>query len=516
MSTADADWGSAAHFDKPAPPRHFYGATLTALFVKRRGSPPLPNGAHLETNKSVLTDKTGLTNKAVLKAEILQNLKNPGVFERLGVLAQCGGQLHDDEFDRVSEAIPDGEIRWVMALAELGSPQKVRAFLERTVERSNDDVLDLLRAQVSGEARGPSGSPQGYLWALIEQRLGGAQKSLRSQVQALLDAPEPLKPWSVEALLLRDEQSFLTQLRRHESRYEEACSGLLLPVVELLERYGEEGLRAKLMREVLAASAKRRHLELRTERMRPHYEANRSLRALVVARVKGGFKVDLGGVGCFLPMSQVCKNPRNIQVHEVLGRRPAVRIIKLNLRRMNIVVSVRAIDPELSLDDAEQLEALELPADLPPPAPQAQMRELTSVFGAWSGALELLDQLLRNTGLHHRVREELFSGWRRSQPELAASWCAQRDRAELPAAALRTRLLGYRVGPLNAKQREELREALRMDAPVEAQSAALRVMSERGVLRRQYLEEIRAHAYREGGLVQVLAQNALMAEVGEP
>jgi len=76
------------------------------------------------------------------------------------------------------------------------------------------------------------------------------------------------------------------------------------------------------------------------EKLEKAYANKTTVEAQVVERVKGGLEVDLGGVRGFLPGSQSDIRPtHNLEVWK--GQDIQVRIIKLNRRRDNIVVSRR-------------------------------------------------------------------------------------------------------------------------------------------------------------------------------
>ncbi len=68
------------------------------------------------------------------------------------------------------------------------------------------------------------------------------------------------------------------------------------------------------------------------------YNDKATIKGYVVDRVKGGLSVDVGGVRAFLPGSQVDLKPvRNLDAFK--GQELEVRVIKLNKKRGNIVVS---------------------------------------------------------------------------------------------------------------------------------------------------------------------------------
>jgi small subunit ribosomal protein S1 len=72
------------------------------------------------------------------------------------------------------------------------------------------------------------------------------------------------------------------------------------------------------------------------------FNNKQTLQGRVVERIKGGLKVDLGGISGFLPGSQVDVRPvRNLDAFR--GKEIDVRILKLNRRRSNIVLSRKAV-----------------------------------------------------------------------------------------------------------------------------------------------------------------------------
>lgn len=72
------------------------------------------------------------------------------------------------------------------------------------------------------------------------------------------------------------------------------------------------------------------------------YENREVVEGVVVARIKGGLTVDVGGLKAFLPGSQIDLRPvRNLD--RLIGEKLQMRIIKLNRRRGNIVLSRRVL-----------------------------------------------------------------------------------------------------------------------------------------------------------------------------
>ncbi|MBX9929344.1 MAG: 30S ribosomal protein S1 [Gemmatimonadaceae bacterium] len=78
------------------------------------------------------------------------------------------------------------------------------------------------------------------------------------------------------------------------------------------------------------------------ERIRVAYESDQPVEGTLMKKIKGGVVVDLMGVDAFLPGSQIALR-RVPNIDELLGQTYAFKIIKLNKRRRNIVVSRRVI-----------------------------------------------------------------------------------------------------------------------------------------------------------------------------
>ena len=78
------------------------------------------------------------------------------------------------------------------------------------------------------------------------------------------------------------------------------------------------------------------------ERIRVAYESDMPVEGTLVKKIKGGVVVDLMGVDAFLPGSQIALR-RVPNIDELLGHKDEFKIIKLNKRRRNIVVSRRVI-----------------------------------------------------------------------------------------------------------------------------------------------------------------------------
>ncbi|MEJ2203612.1 MAG: 30S ribosomal protein S1, partial [Gemmatimonadota bacterium] len=78
------------------------------------------------------------------------------------------------------------------------------------------------------------------------------------------------------------------------------------------------------------------------EKIREAHEADRPVKGILVRKIKGGVTVDLMGVDAFLPGSQIALR-RVPNIEDLIGETYKFKIIKLNKRRRNIVVSRRVI-----------------------------------------------------------------------------------------------------------------------------------------------------------------------------
>jgi small subunit ribosomal protein S1 len=78
------------------------------------------------------------------------------------------------------------------------------------------------------------------------------------------------------------------------------------------------------------------------EKIRQAHESDQPVQGTLVKKIKGGVVVNLMGVDAFLPGSQIALR-RVPNIDELLGQSYEFKIIKLNKRRRNIVVSRRVI-----------------------------------------------------------------------------------------------------------------------------------------------------------------------------
>jgi small subunit ribosomal protein S1 len=95
------------------------------------------------------------------------------------------------------------------------------------------------------------------------------------------------------------------------------------------------------------------------DKIRKAHAERQTITGRVVDRIKGGLKVDLDGVAAFLPGSQVDVRPvRNLEA--LRGKEIEVRVIKINKKRSNIVLSRKAVlEEELVTKKADTLALLE-------------------------------------------------------------------------------------------------------------------------------------------------------------
>ena len=90
------------------------------------------------------------------------------------------------------------------------------------------------------------------------------------------------------------------------------------------------------------------------EKIKSAYENDENVPGTLTRKIKGGVTVDLMGVDAFLPGSQIALR-RVPNVEDLLGQEYEFKIIKLNKRRRNIVVSRRVILEEERETKREQL-----------------------------------------------------------------------------------------------------------------------------------------------------------------
>lgn len=94
------------------------------------------------------------------------------------------------------------------------------------------------------------------------------------------------------------------------------------------------------------------------EKLKQAHQNQETITGRVVERIKGGLRVDIDGVSAFLPGSQIDLRPvRNPDSY--LNQEIEVRVIKLNRKRSNVVVSRKAI-----LEDVANLKKSETLGDI--------------------------------------------------------------------------------------------------------------------------------------------------------
>ena len=116
------------------------------------------------------------------------------------------------------------------------------------------------------------------------------------------------------------------------------------------------------------------------ENIEKAYHTKEAIKGTVVERVKGGVSVDIG-VKAFMPGSQVDTHPvRNLDT--LKGQEIEVRVIKLNKKRGNIVVSRKAImDEEVAVSGKRHLSTFRKIRSLP-----ARSRTLLTTARSWTWA----------------------------------------------------------------------------------------------------------------------------------
>jgi small subunit ribosomal protein S1 len=89
------------------------------------------------------------------------------------------------------------------------------------------------------------------------------------------------------------------------------------------------------------------------------FENKDILEGIITRRIKGGLVIDISGVDCFLPASQVGLRPTS-DLDQFIGQNVAVRIIKFNRGRGNVVASRRVLlEEERASKRAQTLEELQ-------------------------------------------------------------------------------------------------------------------------------------------------------------
>ncbi|HID56708.1 TPA: 30S ribosomal protein S1 [Candidatus Poribacteria bacterium] len=128
------------------------------------------------------------------------------------------------------------------------------------------------------------------------------------------------------------------------------------------------------------------------EKVEKSYRDGENLEGRVIRRVKGGLRVEIGPLKAFLPASQVDLKPvQNLE--EMVGQSIEARVINLNRRSRNIVLSRRVIlEEELERRKRELLESLQ-----PGQIVKGKVKNITQ-FGAFID-LGGVDGLLHRTDM---------------------------------------------------------------------------------------------------------------------
>ena len=132
----------------------------------------------------------------------------------------------------------------------------------------------------------------------------------------------------------------------------------MVPIAEVMDAEGKPTLKPGDPIDVMVSSRDHEegylilsHTKAKRARVWDELEAahnnKTNMKGVVVDRVKGGLQVEIQGIRAFMPGSQAEERPaRNLDVYK--GREMEVRVIKLNKRRGNIVVSAKAIIDEIN------------------------------------------------------------------------------------------------------------------------------------------------------------------------
>ena len=104
----------------------------------------------------------------------------------------------------------------------------------------------------------------------------------------------------------------------------------------------------------VSVSKEKAHFHLVWKDIKDAYDTGSEIKGTIVRRIKGGLKVKIMGVEAFLPGSQVAlRQVPNLE--QYLGNDYNFRVIKLNKRRRNIVVSRRQVLEEARSEQKETL-----------------------------------------------------------------------------------------------------------------------------------------------------------------
>ena len=155
-----------------------------------------------------------------------------------------------------------------------------------------------------------------------------------------------------------------------DSKYKEAYHGLSLTYLKMgnldaAKREAEETLRIDAnyqpTRELLNVLSKKLAHQTRIwDEIAAACEQGQTVEGTVVERIKGGLRVDIGSLRAFLPASQIELRPIP-NLDKYVGTTLKLKVVKLNRRRHNIVLSRRALlEEEFIARKTEALNSLEV------------------------------------------------------------------------------------------------------------------------------------------------------------
>lgn len=90
------------------------------------------------------------------------------------------------------------------------------------------------------------------------------------------------------------------------------------------------------------------------EKLEDVYKNEAIIVGLIVDKVKGGFGVDVNDIRCFLPGSQVDIRPVK-DLDDLVGKELEFKVVKMDKKRSNVVVSRRLVLEEETSDERDQL-----------------------------------------------------------------------------------------------------------------------------------------------------------------
>ena len=202
----------------------------------------------------------------------------------------------------------------------------------------------------SPESDGPSGLlPDGISPELLHDPFGQEVLDVsRADFEALLDAHQTARGdiregQSVKARVLRTTEA--TVILEFGFKSEGAVSRDEFKDTESVEPGQEVEVLLESLEDddgVVVLSKKKADFLRIWELIRDAYDNDRPVKGLLSRKIKGGVTVDIMGVDAFLPGSQIALR-RVPNIEDLIGETYEFKIIKLNKRRRNIVVSRRIL-----------------------------------------------------------------------------------------------------------------------------------------------------------------------------